>query len=185
MSKSIEAKSIEAKSIKTEEKESDMPNDEQKKAYRRWIFVAQALNQSGTLTAAASVFSNRGVSLEGILGSGIDTATAEDGRLLFSFRATEEKMGLLKRSLQRLPSIFKVTAYPYEDERLRAIAIAKLIPTADLKLHSQGLSTETILTEETSVLLFISGKTEAVETAIAHFRSQQQLQDVVMSTITV
>ncbi|MEM6451071.1 MAG: hypothetical protein AAF703_12230, partial [Cyanobacteria bacterium P01_D01_bin.105] len=69
-------------------------------ANRRWVFVAQALNQSGTLTAAAAVFSNRGVSLEGILGSGIDTATAEDGRLLFSFQATEEKMALLKRSLQ-------------------------------------------------------------------------------------
>lgn len=185
MSKSIETESTGAKSIETEAKESDVPNAEEQNAYRRWIFVAQALNQSGTLTAAASVFSNRGVSLEGILGSGIDTATAEDGRLLFSFRATEEKMGLLKRSLQRLPSIFKVTAYPYEDERLRAIAIAKLTSTANLDHHTTNLSTEIILQEENSILLLLSGKTKAVESAIAYFREQQQLTDVVMSTITV
>ena len=154
---------------------------------QRWIFVAQALNQPGTLTAAASVFSNRGVSLEGILGSGIDTNTAEDGRVLFSFRATEPKKDLLLRSLQRLPNILKVTAYAYEDNRLRAVAIAKLNPTAQEHLHSHldTLHTETIATEENAVLLLIVGNVSAVENAIAHFRAQQQLQDVTMSTITV
>jgi len=151
---------------------------------QRWIFVAQALNQSGTLTAAASVFSNRGVSLEGILGSGIDTETATDGRLLFSFRATALKKDLLLRSLQRLPNIFKVTAYSYEDERLRAIAIAKLAPDASLEAV-ETLHTEIILKEESSVLLMMSGGTGAVEGVIAHFRNQRHLQDVVMSTIIV
>jgi len=42
-------------------------------AQQRWVFVVRALNRPGTVTAAAAVFSNRGVSLEGILGSGIDT----------------------------------------------------------------------------------------------------------------
>jgi acetolactate synthase small subunit len=152
---------------------------------RRWVFVVRALNKPGTLTAAAAVFSNRGVSLEGILGSGIDTTTAEDGRMLFSFRATEPKQDLLKRSLERLPSIFKVAAYDYEDPRLRAIAVAKVIPKAALNRDCEDLSVETISRSETSVLLLLSGGTIAVEDAIAHLRQQQQLKDVVMSAITV
>ena len=64
---------------------------EHQKTRQRWMFVVCALNQPGTLTAAATVFSNRGVSLEGFLGSGIDSSTIENGRLLFSCRATPQK----------------------------------------------------------------------------------------------
>ncbi len=152
---------------------------------RRWVFVVRALNKPGTVTAAAAVFSNRGVSLEGILGSGIDAASVDDGRLLFSFRASEQKQALLKRSLERLPHIFQVAAYPYEDKRLRAIAVAKLTPEARMSHDAEELYVETISRSETSSLLLLSGGTQAVEEAIAHFRQKQQLKDVVMSAITV
>lgn len=153
-------------------------------AENRWMFVIRALNHPGTLTAAAAVFSNRGVSLEGFLGSGVDTTTVADGRLLFSFRATQAKQDLLKRSLERLPSIFQVDAYPYDDERLRAIAIAKLTLDAQVEA-SERLHVETILCTADSQLLLLSGETGVVESAIAHLRQQQQLKDVVMSAITV
>jgi len=153
-------------------------------AENRWMFVIRALNHPGTLTAAAAVFSNRGVSLEGFLGSGVDTTTVADGRLLFSFRATQAKRDLLKRSLERLPSIFQVDAYPYDDERLRAIAIAKLTLDAQVEA-TEHLHVETILCTADSQLLLLSGETGVVESAIARLRQQQQLKDVVMSAITV
>ncbi|MGB3670711.1 MAG: hypothetical protein WA984_11400 [Phormidesmis sp.] len=153
-------------------------------AENRWMFVIRALNHPGTLTAAAAVFSNRGVSLEGFLGSGVDTTTVADGRLLFSFRATQAKQDLLKRSLERLPSIFQVDAYPYNDERLRAIAIAKLTLDAQVEA-TERLHVEIILYTEDSRLLLLSGETGVVESAIARLRQQQQLKDVVMSAITV
>lgn len=153
-------------------------------SHQRWIFVAQATNKPGTITAAAAVFSNRGVSLEGILGSAINT-TAEEGRLLLSFRANKEKKDLLLRSLQRLPSIAEVAAYAYEDTRLRAVAVAKVSLKAQIDHNLNALYTEVILKEKDTLLLLLSGGTEAVEDAIAHFRKQNQLQDVVMSTITV
>lgn len=156
---------------------------------QRWMFVVCALNQPGTLTAAATVFSNRGVSLEGFLGSGIDSSTVENGRLLFSFRATPEKQALLKRSLERLPNISKVEAYEYEDDRLRAIAVAKLLPDTQLTdsdtNRDKGLHTEIVTRTDEALLLLLSGRTVAVESAIAHFRQKQQLEDVVMSAITV
>ncbi|MEL6261353.1 MAG: acetolactate synthase small subunit [Cyanobacteria bacterium J06626_6] len=151
----------------------------------RWMFVVQALNQPGTLTAAAAVFSNRGVSLEGILGSGIDTNTIEDGRLLFSFRATPQKQALLKRSLQRLPSILKVKAYTYEDARLRAIAIVKVNPDSQLSRDSEQLHVETIRQTDSYRLSLLTGATAVVEAKVAQLRSQSQLVDVVISAITV
>jgi len=157
----------------------------QQEMRQRWMFVVCALNQPGTLTAAATVFSNRGVSLEGFLGSGIDASRVENGRLLFSFRATPQKQALLKRSLERLPNISQVEAYEYEDDRLRAIAVAKLLPDTPVQSSDDVLHFEIITHTDTSLLLLLSGKTTAVESAIAHFRHQQQLKDVVMSAITV
>jgi acetolactate synthase small subunit len=149
------------------------------------VFVVKALDKPGTLTAAASVFSNRGVSLEGILGSGIAPMTAEDGRLIFSFRATKRKQELLYRALTRLSKIFQVDAYEYEDERLRAIAVAKLVPQAAITAMTEAVHVETIAQTETEQVMLLTGQTVAVDAAIAQFRQHQQLKDVVVASITI
>lgn len=150
----------------------------------RWIFVVHALNRPGTLTDAAAVFSNRGVSLENFLGSGIDTNSVEDGRLLLSFRATQEKKDLLKRSLQRLPSVLKVREYAFSDERLRLVAVVKLSLDAQTDV-ADLLYVETISCDKTTRLQLMTGRATVVESAIAHLREQAQLKDVVVSAITV
>ncbi|NER82084.1 MAG: hypothetical protein F6K42_21495 [Leptolyngbya sp. SIO1D8] len=153
-------------------------------ADQRWVFVVQALNRPGTLTAAAAVFSNRGVSLEGILGSGIAPTTVEDGRLIFSFRATEHKQKLLQRALERLSSIFHVAVYTDEDERLRAIAVAKLGIDTPM-VPDENYFLETISQTDTERMVMLTGTPLAVEAALAQFRQQNQLADVVMSYIAV
>ena len=153
-------------------------------ANQRWVFVVQALDRPGTLTAAAAVFSNRGVSLEGILGSGIAPTTVEEGRVILSFRATAQKQKLLHRALERLSSIFQVTVYTDDDERLRAIAVAKLqLDTA--VTHNDDYFVETIAQTDTERMVMLTGTPLAVETALAQFRQQNQLTDVVMSYIAV
>jgi acetolactate synthase small subunit len=126
-------------------------------ANQRWIFVVRALDRPGSLTAAAAVFSNRGVSLEGILGSGIAPNTAEDGRLIFSFRATEPKQALLKKALERLSSVFCVDAYAYEDEHLRAIAVAKLSQSVKLSHDDDDYFVETIAQTECDRMVMLTG----------------------------
>lgn len=152
---------------------------------QRWMFVVRALNKPGTLTDAAAVFSNRGVSLEGFLGSGIDTSSVEDGRLLLSFRATTAKKTLLKRSLQRLPSVSQVNEYAFDDDRLRLVAVAQLSVDAQVTptdaLHVEMISRG----DETNLLLLLTGRAVVVEGAIASLRQKGQLNDVVVSAITV
>lgn len=151
--------------------------------HQRWVFVARVLDKPGTLTEAAAVFSNRGVSLEGILGSGIGATTPGDGRLILSFQATSQKKALLHRALERTPSIFRVDAYPYDDCRLRAIAIAKLSPTAKVIKDNDNYSIETLSQTPAERIVILNGSPPALEDAIAHFRQQDQLKDVVISYI--
>ena len=160
-------------------------------AAQRWVFVIKVLNQPGTLSASAAVFSNRGVSLEGILGSGIHGDKVEDGRILFCFWATAEKKALLQRSLERLPSIRHVAAYLYEDERIRAIAVVKLSPAADWQsVVADFEATAQPRIEEMEkhaeyTLLLLNGGPKEVRAAVDHFREHQTLLDVLMSVITV
>lgn len=154
-------------------------------AEQRWVFVVRALDKPGTLTAVAAVFSNRGVSLESILGSGIAMTTIENGRLILRFSATEARQILLRRALERLSSVTRVKVYPYEDDRLRAIAVAKLSPEASLARLPVAVEHEAIAQSDRHQIVLFSGKTTAVDTAIAQLRQANQLEDVVMSSITV
>lgn len=151
---------------------------------QRWVFVVRALDKPGTLTATAAVFSNRGVSLESILASGIAPTTLENGRLILIFRATPEKKALLQRTLERLSMILQVEAYTYDDERLRAIAVAQLDRAVTLPA-SDRFSVEKIAQTESGHIVMLTGTPPVVETAISELRAQDQLKDVVISYITV
>ncbi len=152
---------------------------------QRWVFVVRALDQPGTLTAAAAVFSNRGVSLEGALGSGIDASSPDKGRLILSFHATEAKQALLLRTLERLSCVSGVDAYHFEDERLRAIAVAKLPPDAPVPNGADNYSVETIAESDRERVIMLTGKPPVIEEAIAQFRERDQLHDVVVSYVAV
>jgi acetolactate synthase small subunit len=151
----------------------------------RWVFVVKAQDKSGALTSAASVFSNRGVSLEAILGSGISSMTSKDGRLILSFQATERKKEMLLRAMERLSKVLQVHAYPYDAPQIRAIAIAKVSSLAGLDLETQPVQTETISQTADSLTLMLSGSTFAVEAVIEQLRQRQALLDVVMSAIAI
>lgn len=151
---------------------------------QRWVFVVRALDKPGTLTATAAAFSNRGVSLESILASGIAPTTLEDGRLILIFRATPKKKELLQRTLERLSIIFQVEAYTYDDERLRAIAVAKLNRAVAIAAN-ENFFVENIAQTESGHIVMLTGPPSMVENAISELRRQGDLKDVVMSYITV
>ncbi|HEY9643806.1 MAG TPA: hypothetical protein V6C57_25170 [Coleofasciculaceae cyanobacterium] len=152
---------------------------------QRWVFVVKALDRPGSLTAVASVFSNRGISLEAILGSGIAATTLEEGRLILSFRATERKKEMLLSALERLSSVLQVTGYPYDDPRLRAIAIAKVSSLQDILFDPEAIQVETIATSPDGLRLLLTGSTLAVEQVIHRLRQEAVLLDLVTAAITL
>lgn len=152
---------------------------------QRWVFVVRALDKPGTLTAAAAVFSNRGVSLESLLGSGIAATTAEDGRLILCFRSTEAKQAMLLQALKRVSTVSKVDAYRYDDPHLRSIALARITAGFAFEANRTAVHAETIDRTEDEQVVLLSGSPIAVEAIIDAWRQQDKLHDVVLSTIAV
>jgi acetolactate synthase small subunit len=152
---------------------------------QRWVFVVKCLDRPGSLTAAASVFSNRGVSLEAILSSGIAATSIEAGRLILSFRATERKKEMLMRALGRLSSVSQVDHYLYDDPALRSIALAKVSSSSAIEFSSDLVQAETISETAESTMLLLTGNPVAVESMIETLRQRSFLLDLVTAAIAI
>lgn len=145
-----------------------------------WVFVIKVQDKPGALTAIASVFSSRGVSLDTTLGSSANTST-----IVLSFRATERKKETLFRTLQRLHQVQEVQAYPYNARELRAIAIARITPDTQTDFSPKQVQTEIISERGDSKTILLTGSTQAVDKVVQSLRERGSLLEVVTTVMAV
>jgi acetolactate synthase small subunit len=146
----------------------------------RWVFVIKSKNQPGMLNSATAVFSNRGISVDTILGGGTIT---NEGRVILSFQASENKQKMLLRVLKRLSTVESVTVYPYNSPELRAISIICL-PISSLKnWDNQAIYTETITSNSETQTLMLTGTTLAVEELLQRLKTEGVLLEATLSVI--
>ncbi len=152
---------------------------------QRWVFVIKAQDQPGALTAAAGVFSNRGVSLETILGSGMNSTSIGVGRFVLSFQATERKKDMLLRVVERLSTVIQVDCYPYSSSVLRAIAVVRVSSATDINWEASDVQMEIVSKDTDSQTMLLTGGTPAVEQWVDTLRERNNLLDVAMSVMAV
>lgn len=152
-------------------------------AEARWVFVVKAKDQPGALTAASGVFSNRGVSLETISGSG-GSLTRTASRITLSFRATERKKTMLLRALERLSAVLQVECYAYESPKLRAIAVVRVSSNAR-DWEASEVQTEVVSEGNGTQTLLLTGATSTIEPVIEQLRDRGALLDVAVSVMAV
>ncbi len=152
---------------------------------QRWVFVIKAQDKPGALTAAASVFSTRGVSLDTIAGGQMTGTGVDGGRIVLSFRATQRKQDMLLRVVERLSAVLQVDCYPYSSPELRAIAIVQVSTAADPDWETIDVQTEIISENNDSRRMLLTGSTSAVEQRVEMLREQNALLDVAMSVMAV
>ena len=97
---------------------------------RRWLFDVKVHDRPGTLTAVSCVFSNRGVSVQMLLGSTLHAVAPDAIDLFFVFEAAEPRKNELLRAMGRLANVISVRCLPYGSPRLRAVAFAHVDPGA-------------------------------------------------------
>lgn len=151
----------------------------------RWVFVIKVQDKPGALTAIASAFSSRGVSLETTLGSSAASMLGAPSTIVLSFRATERKKETLLRTLSRLQQVLQVQAYPYGSRELRSIAIARVTPDEKMDFPTKGVQTEIISERGDSKTLLITGGTQAVDKAVEMLRERGTLLDTVTTVMAV
>jgi acetolactate synthase small subunit len=151
----------------------------------RWVFVIKVQDRPGTLTAIASVFSSRGVSVDNTLGSTTAGLLGAPSTIVLSFRATERKKQTLLRTLSRLQSVIHVEAYPFHARELRSIAVLRVAPQEQTDQLPRGVHAETISEQGDSKTVLLTGATHAVEKAVEAMLQRGTLMDVVSAVMAV
>ncbi|MGL5083976.1 MAG: ACT domain-containing protein [Microcoleaceae cyanobacterium] len=152
---------------------------------KEWVFVVKVIDKPGVLSAIAAIFSNRGISLETILGSILSPDGVEGGRIVVKFRATERKQEMLLRAAQRLSKVLEVQAYPYADERLRAIAIAKVKASTDLQGIHPEIQMEVISSNSEHQTVLLTGPTLIIDSILKTLKEQNTVLDIALAVMAV
>ena len=160
-----------------------MPDDPQKK---HWVFRVHLADRAGALTSIASAFSNRGISLETVVGHGAAYTASHDGTVVATFWCTEDEKDQIVRVVQRLSKVLSLEEHPYDSETLRKSAIVRanrrLVPH-DVAGRETFLTCELMKEERGLYSYFVAGSPSELDPILARLTDEGILEDVVYAVV--
>ena len=99
-----------------------MPDPDEKK---HWVFRVHLADRAGALTSIASAFSNRGISIDTVVGHGSRYTSRHDGTVVVTFWCTESEKDEIVRVVSRLSKITGLEEHAYASEILRKSALIR------------------------------------------------------------
>jgi len=158
----------------------------------RYLFDLKVRDRPGTLTAVASVFSNRGVSIQMLLGSTLGAQAGADISIFFVFEASEKRAQAVFRAMGRLDNVTSVTSHRYDSQALRAVAFAHVDPRKladDQQLPAiatdESVTFAPVVCDNKHETWILMAHPAQLENCIARLRGAGALVDATMTIIPV
>jgi hypothetical protein len=153
---------------------------------KHWVFRVGVADRAGALTSIASAFSNRGFSIETVVGHGTVFPGGRGGAVVVTFWCTEEEKDYIVRIVRRLSKATYLEEHPYESDKLRKSALVrvsrKLLP-ADIAGRDAFLLHEFLREEKGVCTYFLASSPSEIDAVLSRLSEQQILKDVVYSVI--
>ena len=160
-----------------------MPNDDGKK---HWVFRVGVADRAGALTSIASAFSNRGISIETVVGHGTAYPGAPGGAVVVTFWCDEAAKDEIVRVVGRLSKVTAIEEFPYESDRLRKSALVRvsraLLPP-DVAGREAFLTCEPLGQHRNVHTYFLAGSPSELDPVLARLAEEGALEDIVYSVI--
>jgi len=160
-----------------------MPNGISKK---HWVFRVGVADRAGALTSIASAFSNRGISIETVVGHGTAYPGAPGGAVVVTFWCDEAEKDEIVRVVGRLSKVTAIEEFPYESESLRKSALVRvsrrLLPP-DVAGREAFLTCERLGEHRGVITYFLAGSPCELDPVLGRLAEQGVLQDIVYSVI--
>ncbi|MEA1927832.1 MAG: hypothetical protein U9N73_06460 [Candidatus Auribacterota bacterium] len=151
-----------------------------------WVFRAHVFDRSGALTSIASTFSNEGISIDTVVGHGLEERAGIDGSVVMTFHCTEEEKDIMVRKIKRLSKVKSLEEHPYDSQSLRKSAIIrtsrKLVPM-DVAGENAFLTSELVQAGSDKFIYFLAGSPNQLDPILIKLETEGVLIDIVYSTI--
>ena len=160
-----------------------MADDASKK---HWVFRVHLADRAGALTSIASAFSNRGISLETVVGHGSAYTASHDGTVVATFWCTETEKDQIVRVVERLSKVLSLEEHPYDSESLRKSAIchvSRRLTPRDVAGREAFLICELMKEERGVYTYYLAGSPSELDPILARFSDEGILDDVVYAVV--
>jgi hypothetical protein len=160
-----------------------MAPDQEKK---HWVFRVGVADRAGALTSIASAFSNRGISIDTVVGHGAAYTATHDGAVVVTFWCTEEEKDEFVRVVKRLSKVTHLEEHPYDSESLRKSAVVhttRRLTPRDVAGRETFLTCELMKEERGVFTYFLAGSPSELDPILSRLAEEGILRDVVYSVI--
>lgn len=151
---------------------------------RHWFFRIWVYDRAGALTSIASAFSNRGISLDSVVGHGADKAAGCDGTVLVTFTCSEDEKDAIKRVVKRLSKIKRVEEHRYLADYLRKTVVVKVsrkLRPLDVAGENAFLTCEEMHHDSTGWTYFLGGSPSQLDPILRKLERDSLLLDQVFA----
>jgi len=156
------------------------------KPKHQWVFRAHVFDRSGALTSIASTFSNEGISIDTVVGHGLEEQAGIDGSVVITFHCTEEEKDIMVRKIKRLSKVKYLEEHAYESQSLRKSAIVrtsrKLVPM-DVAGENAFLTSELVRSSSKGFIYFLAGSPNQLDPIVHKLETDGVVTDIVYSII--
>ena len=156
------------------------------KAKKHWVFRVRVADRAGALTSIASAFSNRGVSIDTVVGHGGDHAPSHDGTIVVTFWCAEQEKDEMVRVCKRLSKVTLLEEHPYDSESLRksiVVLLTRRLKPIDVAGRDTFLTCELVREERGQCTYFLAGSPSELDPVIARMDEEGILCDIVYSVV--
>ena len=160
-----------------------MANQDEKK---HWVFRVGVADRAGALTSIASAFSNRGISIETVMGHGTAYPGAPGGAVVATFWCTEGEKDEIVRVVGRLSKVTSLEEHPYESESLRKSAlvrVARCLAPPDVAGRETFLTCELVHEAKGTHTYFLAGSPSELDPVLGRFIAEGILTDIIYAVI--
>ncbi len=160
-----------------------MADDQVKK---HWVFRVGVADRAGALTSIASAFSNRGISIDTVVGHGAAYTSTHDGTVVVTFWCTEAEKDTIVRVVRRLSKVTYLEEHPYDSESLRKSALVKVkrrLTPRDVAGRQAFLTCEPMGEKRGVHTYYLAGSPSELDPVLERFADEGILLDIVYSVV--
>ncbi|MBN1346273.1 MAG: ACT domain-containing protein [Phycisphaerae bacterium] len=157
-----------------------------KDGLHHWVFRAHVQDRAGALTSIASAFSNRGISIETVVGHGAEEQATHDGTVVMTFRCTEEDKDMMVRVVRRLSKVTRLQEYPYDSHSLRKAALIRVnrrLTPKDVAGEESFLTCELMSTDPESWVYLVAGAPNQLDPVLRRLEGAGEVSDIVYTVL--